>query len=73
MPEVTDLLRVAQYVKSDRNAPSRVYNAACRILDQLVTRETARKATESNRDGQPTQTLGASEGQAASGAQEAAQ
>jgi hypothetical protein len=33
MPEVTDLMRVAQYVKSDRDAPSDVYNAACRMLD----------------------------------------
>ena len=33
MPEVTDLMRVAQYVKSDRDAPSDVYNAACRLLD----------------------------------------
>jgi maltooligosyltrehalose synthase len=32
--EVTDLMRVAQYVKSDRDAPSDVYNAACRMLDQ---------------------------------------
>lgn len=34
MPEVTDLMRVAQYVKSDRDAPSEVYNAACRLLDR---------------------------------------
>ena len=36
MPEVTDLMRVAQYVKSDRDAPSEVYNAACRLLDELA-------------------------------------
>lgn len=34
MSEVTDLMRVAQYVKSDKTAPSDVYNAACRMLDQ---------------------------------------
>jgi hypothetical protein len=34
MPEATDLQRVAQYVKSDRTAPSDVYNAACRMLDR---------------------------------------
>jgi hypothetical protein len=33
MPEVTDLMRVAQYVKSDKGAPSDVYNAACRMLN----------------------------------------
>jgi hypothetical protein len=33
MPEVTDLQKVAQYVKSDKTAPSEVYNAACRMLD----------------------------------------
>jgi hypothetical protein len=30
---VTDLQRVAQYVKSDKTAPSEVYNAACRLLN----------------------------------------
>jgi hypothetical protein len=33
MPEVTDLMRVAQWAKSS-GAPSDVYNAACRMLDQ---------------------------------------
>jgi hypothetical protein len=33
--EVTDLMRVAQYAKSDRDAPSDVYNAACRLLDEM--------------------------------------
>lgn len=37
MPEVTDLMRVAQYVKSDRGAPSDVYNAACRLLDNRIS------------------------------------
>lgn len=32
MPEPTDLQRVAQWAKSS-NAPSDVYNAACRVLD----------------------------------------
>jgi hypothetical protein len=33
MPEVTDLMRVAQWAKSS-GAPSDVYNAACRMLDK---------------------------------------
>lgn len=33
MPEVTDLMRVAQYAKSSGGAPADVYNAACRLLD----------------------------------------
>jgi hypothetical protein len=32
MPEVTDLIRVAQWAKSS-GSPSDVYNAACRLLD----------------------------------------
>jgi uncharacterized protein YlxW (UPF0749 family) len=32
MPEVTDLMRVAQWAKSS-GSPSDVYNAACRLLD----------------------------------------
>ena len=120
MPEVTDLMRVAQYVKSDRDAPSDVYNAACRVLDEQeamrcgaekllnmsidlgrqlghaeacvnvleaerdalrakvsrlqaerIEREAVRKATQGHRDGRTPQTLGASEGQAATEAQEA--
>ena len=104
MPEVTDLMRVAQYAKSDRDAPSDVYNAACRLLDgrmppqaaydavyavirtfpgsvernatiwrAVMAYEAARSGAESHRDGRTPQTLGASEGQAASGAQEAPQ
>ena len=42
MPEPTDLQKVAQYVKSDKTAPSEVYNAACRLLDQLAQRNEAR-------------------------------
>ena len=33
MPEVTDLTRVAQWAKSS-GAPSEIYNAACRLLNQ---------------------------------------
>lgn len=33
MPEVTDLMRVAQWAKSS-GSPSDVYNAACRLLEQ---------------------------------------
>jgi hypothetical protein len=40
MPEVTDLMRVAQYAKSS-GAPSDVYNAACRLLDQRDERRRA--------------------------------
>lgn len=36
MPEVTDLMRVAQWAKSS-SSPSDVYNAACRMLDVDMT------------------------------------
>jgi hypothetical protein len=37
MPEVTDLMRVAQWAKSAASCagPPEVYNAACRLLDEM--------------------------------------
>lgn len=46
MPEPTDLQRVAQYVKSDKTAPSVVYNAACRILDEGCRADKAETAID---------------------------
>jgi hypothetical protein len=51
MPEVTDLQRVAQYVKSDKTAPSDVYNAACRMLDGASGRNAPISPTESAQNG----------------------
>lgn len=47
MPEITDLMRVAQWAKSS-GAPSEVYNAACRLLDRANGRNTPKSGHESH-------------------------
>ena len=57
-------------LEADRDA---LRSEVARLRAANIEREAIRKATESHRGGRTPQTLGAGEGQAASGAQEAAQ